>query len=163
MAHIEDEEYTYVQPPVVEFVAKCMYPDRRNANGIYYPREVIEKAVAEFQSKINQNIAVGELNPTYIVGEFTHPSTNLDRVSHKITSLSIGEECCVAEGVTLNTPLGKILQQLLTEDCTVGINPCIMATVSNENVLDIDAKIIRFDIAGISSFANDDNRISLKE
>ena len=147
----------------MEFVAKCMYPDRRNANGIYYPREVIEKAVAEFQSKINQNIAVGELNPTYIVGEFTHPSTNLDRVSHKITSISIGEECCVAEGVTLNTPNGIILQQLLTEGCTLGINPCLITTVSNENVLDIDAKIIRFDIAGISSFANDDNRISLKE
>jgi hypothetical protein len=162
MTHIEDEEYTYVQPPVVEFVAKCMYPDRCNANGIYYPREVIEKAVENYQSRINQNDALGELSPTRI-GEEMHTTIDLDRVSHKITKLYVGDECCVAEGATLNTPNGILLQQLLTEGCTLGINPCLIATASNENVLDIDAKIIRFDIAGISSFSNDDNRISLKE
>ena len=53
----------------------------KNKNSRVYPREVFEKAVAEYEKKIADRRAVGELN---------HPDTfdvNLSRISHEIVSI----------------------------------------------------------------------------
>ena len=88
-----------------------------NRNGRMYPMETLSREVKRYtESFINKGRALGEL------GHPDGPTVNLDRVSHKIVSLTA--EGCNFKGKAqlLETPMGKIAQSLIGEGVCLGVS-----------------------------------------
>jgi len=82
-----------------------------------YPVEVLEKEVNRYtESFISKGRALGEL------GHPEGPTVNLDRVSHKITSLQREGSNFVGKAKLLDTPMGVIAKSLLDEGVTLGVS-----------------------------------------
>ena len=87
----------------------------KNANGRIYPREILEREIANYQTRIRENRATGECD---------HPDTStisIDRVSHNITELHW-------EG---NTVVGKLQILVSMGFIKYGIVTCLADTVAN--------------------------------
>ena len=80
--------------------------DIKNRNGRMYPAETLAKEVGRYnESFIQKGRALGEL------GHPDGPTINLDRVSHKITSLRQEGSNWVGRAQILSTPMGTIAKQ----------------------------------------------------
>ena len=91
--------------------------DIKNRNGRVYPMEVLEKEVAKYNRNfIREKRAYGEL------GHPEGPTVNLDRVSHKITSLVQEGNNFRGKAKLLETPMGKIAKSLLSEGVKLGVS-----------------------------------------
>ena len=94
-----------------------MQAERKNRNGRVYRRGILESAVDRF---INEQVSKGRA-----VGELDHPEgpvVNLDRVSHKITELKWNGDDVYGKAQILNTPCGKIVQNLLEGGVQLGVS-----------------------------------------
>jgi hypothetical protein len=88
-----------------------------NRNGRMYPMETLRKEVNRYnESFVNSGRALGEL------GHPDGPTVNLDRVSHKITSLKENGQNFVGKAKILNTPMGKIATNLISEGVKLGVS-----------------------------------------
>lgn len=90
--------------------------DVKNRNQRIYPLPLLEEQVNEFKEKIKKNNALGELD---------HPenlTVNLQNVSHKIENLEQHKNIFIGEAVLLNTPMGKIAQELIKEGVKLGVS-----------------------------------------
>lgn len=88
-----------------------------NRNGRMYPMETLRREVARYnENHIQQGRALGEL------GHPDGPTVNLDRVSHKITSLRESGSNFVGKAKILNTPMGNIAQSLIGEGVKLGVS-----------------------------------------
>ena len=88
----------------------------KNRNGRMYPMETLAREVKRYnETFVNKGRALGEL------GHPDGPTVNLDRVSHKITSLSEDGNNFKGKAQILNTPMGKIASSLLDE----GVMLCV--------------------------------------
>ena len=88
-----------------------------NRNGRMYPMETLSREVKRYtECFINKGRALGEL------GHPDGPTVNLDRVSHKIVSLT--SEGCNFRGKAqlLETPMGKIAKSLIGEGVCLGVS-----------------------------------------
>ena len=84
--------------------------DIKNRNGRMYPCSTLEKEVGRYnEAFIQKGRALGEL------GHPDGPTVNLDRVSHKITSLVREGNNFIGRAKILNTPMGNIAKSLLDE------------------------------------------------
>ena len=127
----------------MKFKARCMFVGKRNANGMYYPPEVIKKMVDDFnENKVESGQAYGSVEPS---PRETTPELDLKRVSHAVRSINLDDECVTVECETLDTPMGGLLSDLLRE-VPVSINPVMMGSIGEDNSLGEDAKVLRFDI-----------------
>mgnify|MGYP001349899180 FL=1 len=89
----------------------------KNRNGRMYPMETLTKEVNRYnESFVNKGRALGEL------GHPDGPTVNLDRVSHKITSLTQEGNNFKGKAQILNTPMGKIASSLLGEGVMLGVS-----------------------------------------
>ena len=89
-----------------------------------YPMETLQREVARYnESNITSGRALGEL------GHPDGPSINLDRVSHKITSLSEDGNNFVGRAKLLDTPMGKIAKNLLDEGVKLGVSSRGMGSI----------------------------------
>ena len=89
----------------------------KNRNGRMYPLQTLAKEVGRYnESFVNKGRALGEL------GHPDGPTVNLDRVSHKITSLRQEGNNFVGKAQLLSTPMGKIAQNLISEGVTLGVS-----------------------------------------
>ena len=89
----------------------------RNRNGREYPLEILDREVRRYnESFIQKGRALGEL------GHPDGPTINLDRVSHKITSLVREGNNFKGRSQLLSTPMGKIAQSLIGEGVTLGVS-----------------------------------------
>ena len=89
----------------------------KNRNGRMYPMKTLAREVAKYdENYIQKGRALGEL------GHPDGPSINLDRVSHKITSLSENGTNFVGRAKLLDTPMGKIAKNLLDEGVKLGVS-----------------------------------------
>ena len=89
----------------------------KNRNGRMYPVSTLAKEVGRYnESFIKQGRALGEL------GHPDGPTVNLDRVSHKITSLVQEGNNFRGKAQILNTPMGKIASSLLDEGVQLGVS-----------------------------------------
>ena len=88
-----------------------------NRNGRMYPMETLSKEVTRYtESFINKGRALGEL------GHPDGPTVNLDRVSHKIISLTCEGTNFRGKAQLLNTPMGNIAQSLIGEGVCLGVS-----------------------------------------
>ena len=89
----------------------------KNRNGRMYPLQTLTKEVGRYnESFVSKGRALGEL------GHPDGPTVNLDRVSHKITSLRQEGNNFIGKAQLLSTPMGKIAQNLIGEGVTLGVS-----------------------------------------
>ena len=89
----------------------------KNRNGRMYPINTLAKEVNRYnESFVKKGRALGEL------GHPEGPTVNLDRVSHKITSLVREGNNFRGKAQLLSTPMGKIAQNLIGEGVTLGVS-----------------------------------------
>jgi hypothetical protein len=91
--------------------------DIKNRNGRMYPMETLRREVARYnENHVLAGRALGEL------GHPDGPTVNLDRVSHKITSLRESGSNFIGKAKILNTPMGKIAESLISEGVKLGVS-----------------------------------------
>ena len=91
--------------------------DIKNRNGRMYPVGTLTKEVNRYnESFVQKGRALGEL------GHPDGPTVNLDRVSHKITSLRQEGNNFMGKAQLLDTPMGKIAKSLIGEGVTLGVS-----------------------------------------
>lgn len=94
-----------------------MQGDLKNRNGRVYPASVLAKEAARYDADfIQKKRAFGEL------GHPDGPSINLDRVSHMITSLKQEGSNFVGKAKIMDTPMGKVVKNLMDEGATLGVS-----------------------------------------
>ena len=100
----------YIQGPFLQ--AECV-----NRNGRMYPFSIMEREVKRYSEQyVQKGRALGEL------GHPDGPTVNLDRVSHKIVSLTCEGNNWIGKAQILSTPMGKIAESLLKEGVCLGVS-----------------------------------------
>ena len=100
----------------------------KNRNGRIYPFDVLNKEVERYSEEyVKAGRALGEL------GHPDGPTVNLDRVSHKITSLKAEGNNFMGKARILDTPMGKIAKSLLGEGVKLGVSSRGMSSLKEEN------------------------------
>ena len=96
----------------------------KNRNGRMYPFSVLEKEVQRYNEEyVKTSRALGEL------GHPDGPTVNLDRVSHRITSLRAEGNNFIGKAQILNTPNGNIAKALLEEGVKLGVSSRGMGSI----------------------------------
>ena len=100
----------FIQGPFLQ--AECV-----NRNGRMYPMAIMEREVKRYTEQyVCKGRALGEL------GHPDGPTVNLDRVSHKIVSLTQEGNNFIGKAQILSTPMGKIAESLLKEGVCLGVS-----------------------------------------
>ena len=102
--------------------------DIKNRNGRMYPVNTLTKEVNRYnESFVKKGRALGEL------GHPDGPTVNLDRVSHKITSLRQEGKNFIGKAQLLETPMGKIAKSLIAEGVTLGVSSRGVGSLKEDN------------------------------
>ncbi len=99
----------------------------KNRNGRIYPFKVLETEVNRYNEEyVKSKRALGEL------GHPDGPTVNLDRVSHRITSLTAEGSNFIGKAQILDTPMGKIAKSLLGEGVQLGVSSRGMGSIDKK-------------------------------
>ena len=105
-----------------------MQAEQKNRNGRIYPSQVLENEVNRYTDKfVNKNRAVGEL------GHPDGPTVILERVAHMITGLKKDGNNYVGKAKILETPYGKIVQNLISGGMQLGVSSRGMGSLEERN------------------------------
>jgi len=106
-----------------------MQGDIKNRNGRMYPSNVLVKEMKRYnETYVAKNRAYGEL------GHPAGPTINLDRVSHMFTELKQDGSNIVGRAKIMETPMGKIVKNIIDEGGLVGISSRGMGSIKqNKN------------------------------
>ena len=101
--------------------------DLKNRNGRMYPVATLAREVNRYnEAFVGKGRALGEL------GHPEGPTVNLDRVSHKITSLKQEGNNFIGKAQLLETPMGKIAKSLINEGVTLGVSSRGVGTLKED-------------------------------
>ena len=115
------KKHFYIQGPFLQ-------GDIKNRNGRIYESRILANEVKRYNENfINKNRAMGEL------GHPNGPTVNLDRVSHKITSLKQEGSNFIGKAKILETPMGRIAGALLNDGVTLGVSSRGMGSLVSRN------------------------------
>jgi hypothetical protein len=111
-----------------------------NKNNRMYKMDTLRKEVKRYTEEfINTNRALGEL------GHPDTPSINLERVSHKIVSLSEDGNSFYGKALILGTPYGQIVENFINNDIQVGVSSralgSLVQTKEGYNLVQDDLKL----------------------
>lgn len=99
-----------------------------NRNGRMYPKNIMAEEVKRYsESYIDKKRAFGEL------GHPSGPSINLDRTSHLIVSLKESGNDYIGRAKILDTPMGKIVKNLMDEGAVLGVSSRGLGSLREEN------------------------------
>ena len=100
----------------------------KNRNGRVYPIQTLSREVNRYcENFIKNGRALGEL------GHPEGPTVNLDRVSHKITSLRENGTNFIGKAKILDTPMGRIAKNLIDEGVKLGVSSRGLGTLTTNN------------------------------
>ena len=100
----------------------------KNRNGRVYPVEVLQKEIERYNEKVfDENRSYGEL------GHPEGPTVNLDRVSHMVTSLKQDGKDFIGEAKIMDTPMGKIVKNIMDEGGKLGVSSRGMGSLEQKN------------------------------
>lgn len=105
-----------------------MQSDVKNRNGRIYPKNTLIK---ECQRYIKEYVEKGRA-----MGELNHPSgptVNLDRVSHIIKELYEDKSNVYGKAKVLDTPMGRIVKNLIDEGAQLGVSTRGMGSLKSKN------------------------------
>lgn len=104
----------------------------KNHNRRMYPSKIMEREAARYiKEKIEDNQGVGEL------GHPDNPTINLDRVSHKIIMLTREGNNWIGKAKVIDTPLGKIVKNLMDEGIKFGVSSRGLGSLKEENGVNV--------------------------
>jgi hypothetical protein len=105
-----------------------MQSDVKNRNGRIYPTNTLSKETDRYITEyVNKGRALGELNHP------SGPSVNLDRVSHIVKELSKDGKNIYGKAKVLDTPMGKIVKNLIDEGAQLGVSTRGMGSLKSKN------------------------------
>ena len=91
--------------------------DSVNKNNRMYKMDILRNEVNRYTEEfINTNRALGEL------GHPDSPTLNLERVSHKIVSLTEDGNTFYGKALILGTPYGKIVKDFIENEIQIGVS-----------------------------------------
>ena len=91
--------------------------EKVNRNNRVYPQAIMDNAVEKYNEEyIKANRALGELNHP------AEPVVNPERAAIMTTELKKSGIYYEGKAKVLSTPMGKIVENLLDDDCTVGVS-----------------------------------------
>lgn len=118
---VEGKKNLYIQGPFIQTEVK-------NRNGRMYRSESVAKEVKRYnEDYVNKGRALGEL------GHPDGPSINLDRVSHRIVSLTQEGNDFMGKAQILNTPMGEIARNLIESGVQLGVSTRGMGSLKEIN------------------------------
>jgi len=128
---------------------KLQESEVKNGNGRIYPKEVLEREAKKYEDgPIKSNTAMGELD---------HPESsivNLNNVSHIIKRIWWDGNDLMGELELLNTPSGKIAQEIVSAGIPLGISSRGMGSVKQigETVeVQDDFELLCWDLVSVPS------------
>ena len=105
-----------------------------NRNGRMYKFDAMNREVQKYNEEfVKRGRALGEL------GHPDGPTINLDRVSHKIVSLTPEGTNFMGKAKLLETPMGKIAKNLLEEGVQLGVSSRGLGSIKREGTAQIVA------------------------
>lgn len=105
-----------------------MQSDVKNRNGRVYPSNTLKKECGRYiKEYVERGRAMGELNHP------TGPTVNLDRVSHIIKELSEDGKNVYGKAKVLDTPMGRIVKNLIDEGAQLGVSTRGMGSLRPKN------------------------------
>ena len=111
-----------------------MQTEITNRNGRMYKYDTMEREVRKYNEEfVKRGRALGEL------GHPDGPAINLDRVSHKIIELIPEGKNFMGKAKLLETPMGKIAQNLLAEGVQLGVSSRGLGSIKKEGTTSIVA------------------------
>tara|TARA_B100001250_G_scaffold369672_1_gene353305 strand:+ start:970 stop:1578 length:609 start_codon:yes stop_codon:yes gene_type:complete len=140
---LTEDEKRYVSEGGMILSGIMQMTETQNGNGRVYPHAVMEREVKNYQKLIKEARALGELD---------HPDDsviNLKNVSHSVTAMWMEGKNVMGKMKVLNTPSGKILQELVNGGVTVGVSSRGMGSVSEsggQTIVEDDFQLICFDM-----------------
>ena len=109
----------YIQGPFLQ-------AEMVNRNKRFYPIKTMASEVKRYSNEfVSKGRALGEL------GHPDGPQINLDRVSHKIVSLTQEGNNFIGKAQILSTPMGKIAESLLADGVKLGVSSRGMGSITN--------------------------------
>ena len=148
---LTEEEKIYVNQCGMMLSGKLQEADIQNGNGRIYPRKILEREVKTYQKLVQEKRALGELD---------HPEDsviNLKNASHMITEMWWDGPNVMGKVKILNTPSGKILQDLVNDGVKLGISSRGLGSVSEaqgRTIVEDDFQLICFDFVSEPSTPN---------
>lgn len=132
----------YIKGPFIVAEAK-------NKNGRIYPSPIVEREVNKFiEERIKMNMAGGELN---------HPTmaeVNPERISHYIVELKRDGNVWMGKAKVASTPMGMIVQNLLSDGYRLGISTRGLGSVGKNGIVENDFRLVTADIVSNPSGPN---------
>ena len=131
---------------------KLQESEVKNGNGRVYPKEILEREAKKYaETAIKSNTAMGELD---------HPEStiiNLKNASHNIKRIWWEGNDLMGELELLNTPSGKIAQEIILAGIPLGISSRGMGSVQQigETVeVQDDFELLCWDLVSVPSTPN---------
>ncbi len=131
---------------------KLQEADVKNGNGRVYPADILRRQVEAYIK--------GPIATKTSTGELDHPEAsiiNLSNVSHLITEIWWENNNVMGELVLLNTPSGKIAQEIISAGIPLGISSRGMGSVKQigESVeVQDDFELLCWDLVSVPSTPN---------
>ncbi len=105
-----------------------MQADTLNRNKRVYPKSTLLNEVTRYSKEyVQNNRAFGELNHP------SGPTVNLDRVSHIIKELNVNGSDVYGKAKIMETPMGKIVKNLIDEGAKLGVSSRGMGSLKQRN------------------------------
>ena len=139
----EEEKRQVREEKVVFLTGKLQEADCLNGNGRVYPKPILEREIKNYKKLVEENRALGELD---------HPDSsviNLQNVSHMVTEIWMDGSSVMGKVKVLNTPSGKILQELIGGGVITGMSSRGLGSTKEENgrtMVEDDFQLICFDV-----------------
>jgi hypothetical protein len=105
-----------------------MQSETKNRNGRIYPQGTLLKECKRYITEyVDKGRALGELNHP------TGPTVNLDRVSHIVKELHEDGRNIYGKAKVLDTPMGRIVKNLIDEGAQLGVSTRGMGSLKAKN------------------------------
>jgi len=148
---LTEDEKRYVANGGLILTGKLQEADVQNGNGRVYPQRVLQREMQNYQKLVKERRALGELD---------HPEDsviNLKNASHMVTEVWWDGSAVMGKVKVLNTPSGKILQELVSDGVKLGISSRGLGSVSESQgrtIVEDDFQLICFDFVSEPSTPN---------
>ena len=148
---LTEAEKRYVKNGGMILTGKLQEAEVQNGNGRVYPKKILEREMKNYAMLIKESRALGELD---------HPDDsviNLKNASHMVTDAWWDGNNVMGKVKVLNTPSGKILQQLVNDGVKLGISSRALGSVNESDgrtMVQEDLQLICFDFVSEPSTPN---------
>ena len=155
---LTEEEKKFVKNGGMMLSGKLQEADVQNGNGRVYPQTILEREMQNYTKLVKERRALGELD---------HPDDsviNLKNASHMVTEIWWDGASVMGKVKVLNTPSGKILQELVNDGVKLGISSRGLGSVresKGQTIVEDDFQLICFDF--VSEPSTPEAYMSLQE